>query len=486
MLLPAKLHDTAGCREIDRLAIAGGIPGYELMCRAGASARCAAGLRWPAPRRAAVFCGTGNNGGDGFVVARLLRRDGVDVTVGLQGAREKISGDALLALRAWEAVGGAIFPAAQVGLSGCELVVDALLGTGLQRAPGGALADLIVRLNASRLPTLALDVPTGLDSDTGHTPGVCVRADLTVTFIGLKRGLLTGAAPEFTGTLAFDDLGVAPQVSGRVAPCAERIDPAPPFAWGGPPSAHKGRFGHVLVIGGGPGMRGAPQLAGLAALRAGAGLVSIATHPEHTGAGGPLETMLHGVADPAGLAPLLERSSVLAVGPGLGRSAWAAGLLAAALDSGRPVVIDADALNLLAARHRRVPNAILTPHPGEAGRLLGTTIAEVQANRFAALARILERFSPAATILKGNGTLIGAGERVALIDRGTPALASGGTGDVLTGVVAALWARCDDPCQAAVAGAWLHAAAGEGAARGRTRGLLAGDLLEWIGRCQPA
>lgn len=488
MLLPQHLHGAAGCREIDRLAIASGIPGYELMSRAGAAAWRAAGLRWPAPRRAVVLCGTGNNGGDGFVVARLLRAAGVAVAVGVQGQRERIAGDALLALRDWEAAGGNSAPAASVSLEGCDLAVDALLGTGLQRAPAGEFAALIERVNASGAAILALDVPSGLDSDTGHTPGVCVRADLTVTFIGLKQGLMTGAAPAWTGVLAFEDLGVPAAISSQVAPSATRFGgAAPPFPWGGPATAHKGRFGHVLVIGGAPGMRGAPQLAGLAALRAGAGLVSVATHPEHAtaGAGPGLETMVHAVASAQDLAPLLERASLLAVGPGLGRLRWAASLLDAALDSTLPAVLDADALNLLAEQPRPVPNAILTPHPGEAARLLGEDIKTVQADRFAALAGLLETYGAAAVILKGNGSLVGGDGRVGVIDRGTPALASAGTGDVLTGVVAALRARHPDAFQAAVAGAWLHAVAGESAAQGRSRGVLAGDLLACVGACQP-
>ncbi|MDX1606984.1 MAG: NAD(P)H-hydrate dehydratase, partial [Candidatus Competibacterales bacterium] len=311
--------------------------------------------------------------------------------------------------------------------------------------------------------------------------GVAVRAALTISFIGLKRGLFTGQGPAQCGPVRFDDLGVPHTVHGALEPDARRYTGADRgrLLAPRPRTAHKGHFGHVLVIGGAAGFAGAARMAAEAAARTGAGLVSCAVGPGQAGlisAARP-EIMAREVADAEALKPLLERATVLAVGPGLGTGDWSRSLLQAALDAGRPLVLDADALNLLAQTPQRREDWVLTPHPGEAARLLGETTAAVQQDRFDAATRLTERYG-GVVVLKGAGTLIATPDRPpALIDAGNPGMASGGMGDVLTGLIAGLLAQGLEPFAAARLGAWLHATAADRAAGFGERGLLATDLL---------
>ncbi len=334
-----------------------------------------------------------------------------------------------------------------------DVIVDALLGTGLDREVTGDWAQAIAAANAHLAPKLAIDIPSGLHADTGRVLGLAIQAEVTISFIGLKQGLFTGE-------------GWSKQ--------AEFLTPRRR-------SAHKGDFGTVLVVGGAPGMAGAARLAGEAALRSGAGLVAVASHPDHAallGAGRP-ELMCHAVADGDGLGPLLERADVVALGPGLGQGDWGRSLYARVLASDKPLVLDADALNLLAAAPQASHRWIITPHPGEAGRLLGRPTAEVQADRFAAVRELQARYGGVA-VLKGAGTLIFAASHrpPGLCSDGNPGMASGGMGDALTGIVAALVAQGLSLEEAAGAGVCLHAAAGDlAAARGGERGLLASDLI---------
>ncbi|MDH3712522.1 MAG: NAD(P)H-hydrate dehydratase [Gammaproteobacteria bacterium] len=487
MRLPTRLYTAEQSRTLDRRAIQQGIPGYELMCRAGTAAYRALRLRWPGAHRVAVICGTGNNGGDGFVIARLLHEAGLQVDVFLHGDGQRIGGDAATARDAWKDAGGRVQPADRASFDTYELLVDGLFGTGLQRDLGGATASLVERINDSPAPTLAIDMPSGIASDTGAVMGVGVRAELTVTFIGLKRGLFTAGGPEHAGCVAFADLDASSEVAEGVPDYVERVSCCPRLGEADRTrslGAHKGTFGHVLVLGGDYGMSGAVRLAGLAALRAGAGLVSVATRAAHTAAGPP-ELMQHGVESAEQLQPLLQRAGCVAVGPGLGQSVWADELLAAAMDSGKPLVIDADALNLLAVAQRKCNMAILTPHPGEAARLLNCSTGDIQQDRFTAVRSVLTTYGAEAVVLKGNGTLVADAARTALIDRGTPALATGGSGDVLTGTVAAFVARGTGFMQGAVCAACVHAEAGERAAAGRLRGVTAGDVAEAIAQCLP-
>jgi NAD(P)H-hydrate epimerase len=473
-----ELYTVAQVRALDRRAIEElGVPGFELMRRAAWAALSSLRRHWPQARRIAVHCGPGNNGGDGFLLAALAREAGLHVDV--LALSDASTGDAGLARQAWKDGGGAVrLWQLDDALPEADVHVDALYGTGLRRAPEVPAAALIEAIHASGVPVLALDVPSGLDADTGQVPGAAIRAAVTVSFIAAKRGLHTGRAAEYVGALELDALGLPEVLWQDTAPDAHLLQAThlPPRAR----DAHKGTNGHVLAIGGEHGMAGAIRLCGEAALRAGAGLVSVATRAEHLlalNAARP-ELMAHGVDGPQALEPLLDRAGVLALGPGLGQGAWSHALWLTALDSGKPLVLDADGLNLLAREPRRFTQpAVLTPHPGEAARLLGSTVAEVEADRFAAARALAERCR-AVVVLKGAGSLIAAPDgRLDVCPWGNPGMATGGMGDLLTGIVAALLAQGCDAWQAACLGAGLHARAGDCAARRGERGLIASDLL---------
>lgn len=483
MNLPLDIYATAAVRRIDRNAIDNaGVDAYTLMSRAGEAATVLARSLVPSARKWQVICGAGNNAGDAYVVARLARERGISISLTAVTDPARLKGDARRAFEDFLAAGGT--PGDSTIDDDAELLIDGLLGSGLTRPVEGRFADAIDAMNAHPAPVLALDLPSGLDGDSGEIRGVTVRATATITFVGLKSGLFLRDGPEVSGTLHFSDLDIPPECRANVRPAMQRmhrglIATALPRRQR---ETHKNAFGHVLIVGGGPGMPGAVKLCGAAALRAGAGLVSIATHPSHSGFV-PLERpelMCHGVATPGELAPLLARATAIAVGPGLGTSAWARSLFTAVLESRRPVVADADALNLLADGGERPSDWILTPHPGEAGTLLGHSAASVQADRLDALARLLARFA-GTVVLKGAGTLVSSGAGTPwLCTAGNPGMASPGTGDVLTGIIAAFLAQGLPSLQAATAGVFAHAAAGDAAAAGGERGLLASDLVDCI------
>ncbi|GLQ97373.1 NAD(P)H-hydrate dehydratase [Dyella mobilis] len=473
------LYTVEQVRALDRRAIDElGMTGFELMSRAAAAAFAHLCRHWPQARHIAVFCGPGNNGGDGYLLASLAHDAGMMVEV--VELSDEPHGDAARARDAWQRHGASTRRwQPDTTLPRADTYVDALYGTGLNRAPEAAIADLIECINASATPVLALDVPSGLNADTGHCPGVAIRAALTVSFIAAKRGAHTGQAASKVGVLQLDTLGLPDVLWQNVHADASLLEPSclPPRER----DAHKGDAGHVLAIGGDHGTAGAIRLCGEAALRGGAGLVSVATRIENLmalNAARP-ELMAHGVHGPQELQALLDRADVLAVGPGLGQGAWGHALWLTALDSGKPLVLDADGLNLLAREPRRfAAPAVLTPHPGEAARLLGKTIADVQWDRFASARALAQRYG-AVVVLKGAGSLIAdPNGRLDVCIWGNPGMASGGMGDLLTGVIAALLAQGCSAWDAARMGVGLHARAGDIAARNGERGLLASDLLE--------
>lgn len=492
--LPRALYTAAQTRELDRLAIAGGIPGAELMERAGRAAFDLVRERWPGARRIAVLCGGGNNGGDGYVVARLAAEAGLQPVVHALVAPERLRGDALTMARRAAAAGIDIRACGDEvpTLTDADLIVDALFGTGLRGPLRPEAVPLVEAVNRASAPVLAIDIPSGLDADTGQAAGAVVRADCTITFIGVKRGLLTGAGPAFAGATVFAGLGVPPEVHARVDAGCERTAYADFLARLGPRrrDAHKGSNGHVLVVGGDHGFGGAVLMAASAAARCGAGLTTVATRPEHCAAilARQPEVMARGIATAADLDPLIARATVVVAGPGLGRHAWGEALLTRVLAASRPLVLDADALNLLASGvdaepAGAAPVRILTPHPGEAARLLATTVAAVEADRFAAVTALSARYR-ATALLKGAGTLIASsGAPIAVNTSGNPGMASGGMGDVLSGVIGALLAQGLDAHDAARFGALLHGMAADHAvADDGERGLLATDLLPHLRR----
>jgi NAD(P)H-hydrate epimerase len=469
-----------------------GIPGIVLMKRAGQALLAALTARWPAIGRICVVCGSGNNAGDGYVVAGLALARGLAVQLLQTGDPARLHGDAARA-RDWAATQGVRIDRIEQATGPIEIVgdviVDALLGTGITGTVRPAYAEAIAMIAEAGRPVVAVDVPSGLCSDTGRVLGRAVKADLTVTFIAVKRGLLTGAGPALTGTLVYDDLDLpaALRTGGAGIATLRWADVRAEFPRR-TATAHKRDAGHVAILGGDHGMGGAVAMAGEAALRVGAGLVSVATRSSHLSAilGRRPELMVRAIDEAAGdaaqvaaidLQALLERATVVAVGPGLGQGPWGQAVLAAAVASGRPLVLDADALNLCAASGARPKAAVVTPHPGEAARLLGTDTTGVQADRFAAVRSLAQQFG-AAAVLKGAGSLVDDGTEVSICLHGNPGMASAGMGDVLTGVIAGLLAQGLLPAAAARLGVALHSRAGDQAAGARGQvGLLATDLI---------
>lgn len=482
---PTAIYSAAQVRAIDAWEIRErGVPGYTLMTRAAEGALKLLRARWPQARRVAVVCGAGNNGGDACVLARLAQASGIGVVVLAAAPAGKLTGDARRAHDDWLAAGGQVHGFTADALAGADVIVDGLLGTGFSGTPRAETLAVIEAINAARIPVLALDIPSGVDADSGAVRGAAVRADLTLSFVAFKSGLFLGAGPEHAGVVLLDDLGVEVPARPEFAPLLRRIDEAE-IAAALPRRArdsHKGANGRVLIVGGGAGMPGAPHMAGLAALRVGAGLVTVAGAPENAAAVGAGAPELIYLPTGDGLGTALAAADVVAVGPGLGTGDWAATLWREVLERRQgPVVADADALNLLAREPRRLPaDWILTPHPGEAGRLLGVDTRAVQADRLAAARELQARYG-AVCVLKGAGTLVAHGAdggcALHVCERGNPGMATAGMGDVLTGVIAGLRAQIDDSARAARVGVLVHALAGDSAAQRGQRGLIASDVI---------
>ena len=503
------LPDAEAMRAIDRWAIEErGVDSLELMERAGAGVAAAAERVAP-DGLVTVVCGKGNNGGDGLVVARLLRRAGREVVVVCAEDPEGLSGDALANLERLPGprpvrLDGAPWDSTEGGAAGVleqaavrpALVVDAVLGTGSAGAPRGAAAAAIGAIGRAGAPVVSVDVPSGVDASSGVVAGEAVRAVVTVTFHAAKPGLWINPGKEHTGAVETIDIGIprgAPMraAAGLIDPAIREVLPRRNASW------TKFRSGQVIVVGGSRGLSGAPAMAARASMRAGAGYVTacvpVSLQPILASGGTP-EMMTRGLPEdrdgglaPEAVADVLEiaaRGGTLAVGPGLGRSdgsfAFARELARAA---GAPLVLDADGLNAHAGRlgelaGRDAPT-VLTPHAGELARLLGLDSAEIERRRLEH-AREAARRARAVVVLKGDDSLIAdPGGRVAVSAGGTPALATAGTGDVLTGVVAALLAQGLEAFQAAAAGVWLHARAGRGAERrvGAVEGVIASDVI---------
>ncbi|HQW80593.1 MAG TPA: NAD(P)H-hydrate dehydratase [Pseudomonadota bacterium] len=454
---------------------------WSLMQRAGAAAFAMLRERWPEARRILVVCGTGNNGGDGYVVALLARNHGLTVTL-VQGGALPTRDPAAQAVVQWHDAGGAVITSAGEDLPGADLIIDALLGIGLDRAPEGVTAAMIAAINRHPAPVFALDAPSGLNADTGHPPADCVQAERTLSFIAWKRGLWTGAAVQFCGELYLATLSVPAMAFAEVLADAHLMTAAD-VTTALPRRArdiHKGRTGHALVVGSDHGFGGAVLIAAAAAARAGAGLVSVATRIEHVSAllAQRPEVMARAITCGDDLQRSIERADVIALGPGLGQSDWSLQLAQTACASGKPMVVDADALNLLAAGRIELHGTlVLTPHPGEAARMLGVDVATVERDRFAAVRELAHRHR-AVVVLKGAGSLIADRDgTVSLCPFGNPGMASGGMGDALTGVIAALIAQGLATAEAARIGVVVHALAADRAARDGERGLLASDVI---------
>ncbi len=480
-MLPEEIYQAREVREIDRVVIEQhGVSGIALMRRAGEAAFKQIMARYSGVHHLVVVCGAGNNGGDGYVVALCARRIGVPVTVLATAAPG--TDDAATASQEYRDSGGVVEagegdPAIP---EDAGLVVDALFGTGLSRAPEGAAAEWIRRMNDANCPVVSLDMPSGLHGDTGFAFATCVKADATITFIGLKLGLLTGQGRSHAGEIVFEDLRVPIAARRAVAPVARIIQQ--PLLAKRHREMHKGDAGRVLIVGGDAGMLGAVLLAGEAALRCGSGLVTVAGGAAHLDLPALRCPELMS-ADALQLSPqgIAARADVVVLGPGLGQSAWSEQVFDRFIDSERHIVVDADGLNWLARKPLQRSDWVLTPHPGEAARLLQCAAAEVQADRLAAAREIAAKFG-GVCVLKGAGTLVACADgAMFLCDKGNPGMATAGMGDVLSGVIGSLLGQGLRIKAAATAGVWVHGSAADGAVQETgERGLLARDVIRHL------
>jgi ADP-dependent NAD(P)H-hydrate dehydratase / NAD(P)H-hydrate epimerase len=498
------LLDAATMRAVDRWAIdQQGVPGLELMERAGAGVARAVEQLVP-DGRVAVVCGKGNNGGDGFVVARLLRDASREVDVLLAGEAEAIAGDARVNLERLPGTAPLSLGDAQAHVLRSSVIVDALLGTGFTGPARGAVADAIALIDSSRVPVVSVDVPSGVDASTGEVRGPAVHAAITVTFHAAKPGLWIRPGKAHAGEVRVIDIGIprgAPSLGevGLIEPAVLRELPRRQ------PDSTKFSSGQVIVAGGSRGLTGAVRMTARAAMRAGAGYITAcipaSQQPIVASAETP-ELMTRGLPDDGegftadavqGVLEAARRGGALALGPGLGRREGAvrfARLLAR--EAPLPMVLDADGLNAHAGHVRelalREAPTVLTPHAGELARLLSLESGEIEQQRLAHV-REAARQAGAVVLLKGDDTLVADPDgRVAVSPGATPALASAGTGDVLSGVIAALLAQRLDAFTAAAAGAWLHACAGREAARavGAPEGVIATDVIAALPRVRGA
>lgn len=461
-----------------------GITLYELMLRAGEAAFGVAHAAYPNASHWLILCGHGNNGGDGYVVARLAVAAGVHVTLLALESDRPLPEEAAAAREAWLNAGGMIHAADIAWPDDIDLIVDGLLGTGLRRAPRENVAALIERANAHIAPVVALDIPSGLVAETGAIPGVAIEAAHTITFIALKPGLLTGKGRDVVGKLHHNALGLEGWLAGQDTPIS-RFDAAQLAQWlpARRPTSHKGDHGRLVIVGGDRGTAGAIRMTGEAALRSGAGLVRVLTRPENSA---PIitarpELMVHELT-PQALEESLEWADVVVIGPGLGQQAWGKQALQKVENFRKPMLWDADALNLLAINPDTRHNRILTPHPGEAARLLNCSVAEIESDRLLSAQRLVKRYG-GVVVLKGAGTVVASENALGIIDAGNAGMASGGMGDVLSGIIGALLGQKLPLYDAACAGCVAHGAAADKlAARYGTRGMLATDLFGTLRR----
>lgn len=485
-----RLLTTAATRRVDAAAIAGGISGIALMETAGAAVAARARARLPTGGRALVLCGPGNNGGDGVVAARLLAEGGYAVELRLLGERAALTGDAALAAEAWT---GPIERVASAVLPPCDLVIDALFGAGLSRDLDGEARALVEAVNACGHPVLAVDVPSGIDGDTGTVRGAAIRATETVTFVTLKPGHLLEPGRSLCGQLSVADIGTgAAALEVGLAACGAPLYRNAPDLWAATwprltGASHKYTRGHALVLSGPATKTGAARLAARGALRIGAGLVTVAAPASALAENAAHLTaiMLRACETADDLDDLLtdERLNVVLAGPGLGTGEPTRERVAVAAAAGRGLVLDADALTSFSGQARLLAahladgdaSAVLTPHAGEFARLFDGTRAMAEGADKATRARAAAALTGAVVVYKGSDTVIADPDgRVAINDHGSPYLGTAGSGDVLGGLIAGLLAQGMPPFEAAAAGVWLHGDAG----LRHGPGLIAEDIPE--------
>ena len=492
-ILPQQAYSTKQVRENEaKAAQLAQVSLYQLMENAGhAVFSLIAQHSSVNKRKMLVFCGKGNNGGDGFVIARLALAAGYQVSVIMLAAPQTIQGDALTALNKYRQCQGHCLIAQKTEdlIAYCheyeaDIIVDALLGTGFRGEISGVFQQAITWINSQKAPVFSVDVPSGLNADTGVGANVTVQANFTVTFIALKQGLLTGQSANFLGQLFFAGLGVETYFNQVVASHVKVVSTHQNLSL--PPrsaNSHKGNIGLVLTIGGGQGMPGAIRLCSEAALRCGAALVSVccAELNQTMVLNGRPELMLAANnAEQLKSLPVLHKAKVITIGTGLGRSQWAEQLfklITQSTASQQIRVFDADSLYFLAKNRHQSDNHVLTPHPGEAATLLHCSIADIEADRFVAVKEIALRYG-GICVLKGAGTLISDGKTVWINTTGNAGMASGGMGDVLSGVIAACVLQANSIIEAVLLAVFIHGQAADIIAQKYgQRGILASDLF---------
>jgi len=488
--MTTNLYTAEQVRELDRIAIEDhGIDGFQLMQKAARFAFHTLVKYWPECKKIHVFCGSGNNAGDGYILAGIAKNRGFDVKLHYLSPPENLKNDALLAYYySQEAnVNCQPFthePTYTLSTDKSFVIIDALLGTGLNSEVTGQYKQAITQCNQSHAPTLSIDIPSGLSANTGNPYGLAIKAHCTVTFIGLKRGMFTGAGRNYCGDILYDNLGITTNIFKQVPTSGKKLSIHSTLKSIKPRelNTHKGQCGHVLVIGGDHGYGGAILMAAEAAVRMGAGLVSVATQKEHISAllSRQPEIMVKSVTNIGQLLPLIELANVLVIGPGLGQSSWSEQMLHCVLKSKKTTVLDADALNLLSKKPNwlKHSNIILTPHPGEAARLLNVPTSAIQEDRFKSVKAIQKKWG-GSILLKGSGSLIShQDDAIKLCPYGNPGMATGGMGDVLSGIIGGLIAQGINKENAIELAACLHASAADIAAKqSGQRGILATDLI---------
>lgn len=484
MITPANaLYTAQQVKEGEQnLSMSLNIDMFELMERAGNAVFEHINRSYPNHHNIHIYCGSGNNGGDGYVIARLAKIAGYNVTLVHVGDPNRVHGDAKIAKEKWSSVGGFSETFESILLKQCDLIVDALLGTGFKGELSEEYTHVIRHINSCDVDTISVDVPSGLCSDTGVVSEACVEASCTVSFIGLKRGLFTGAARNYTGNVLFSGLGVA-DAFNKESPSninlISRSEVESHLAKR-PKVSHKGDFGRVLCLGGDRGMFGAIRLTSEACARVGAGLVRVVTQPENVSAlvsARPEVMVFDWRGNSNEINEHLWWTDVIALGPGLGNSSWGRSLVGYSRTVEKPIVVDADGLNLLAKTPDFNSRRVITPHPGEAARLLNISVLEVEQDRFLSAKRLQLKYG-GVVVLKGAGTIVYDGEAYWVCENGNPGMASGGMGDVLTGIIAGLISQGLSLTAAARVGVWVHAMASDICAEtDGERGLLASDLF---------
>ena len=498
-------------REMDRLTIESfGLPGIVLMENAGRGAAHILVEKFTdlKNKRVGIVAGRGNNGGDGFVIARYLAQKGIQVTVYLLSKGSLVKGDAAINFKLLASLKVPViempdqdtFQKHKTSMRHQGIWVDAILGTGLQSDVKGYFKEIIEFINGLNKPVFAVDIPSGLNSDTGQPRGVCIRAHTTATFAFAKTGHILFPGADYTGNLEIVDIGIPPFIAEKVGPLHFLLTPDLVRRGFQPrsPEAHKGNTGHLLVIGGSPGKTGAAAMTAMSAMRAGAGLVTLGIPRSlnpilETQAleamTYPLSETLDGLLDESSLTAIMELladKKCLAIGPGLGTAVKTKNLVCRLIqESPVPLVVDADGLNNLVGDTQILQNLkssiILTPHPGEMARLIESTVADVQNDRISCARDFAVKFM-AHVVLKGARTVIAHPDGKVFINRtGNPGMASGGMGDVLTGIIAGLIAQGHSPESATHAGVYLHGAAADALAKtNRPFGFIASDVMNTI------